>query len=77
MAGTVEQVGRRVSGFGAGEAVYGFGHGAFAEYVCVPHASLARKPVNLTFERPPPFRCAASPRCRGCVPAISGPASTS
>lgn len=58
VAGTVEQVGHRVSGFGAGEAVYGFGHGAFAEYVSVPHGSLARKPVNLTFER-----AAAVPLC--------------
>ena len=31
--------------------VYGFGHGAFAEYVAVPQGSLARKPVNLTFEQ--------------------------
>lgn len=51
VAGTVEQVGSRVTGFGAGEEVYGFGHGAFAEYVSVPHGSLARKPVNLTFEQ--------------------------
>ena len=58
VAGTIEQVGSPVSEFGAGEAVYGFGHGAFAEYVSVPHASLARKPVNLTFEQ-----AAAVPLC--------------
>jgi NADPH:quinone reductase-like Zn-dependent oxidoreductase len=51
VAGTVEQVGSGVTGFAAGEAVYGFGHGAFAEYLSVPHGSLARKPVNLTFEQ--------------------------
>ncbi|HEX7484685.1 MAG TPA: alcohol dehydrogenase catalytic domain-containing protein, partial [Vicinamibacterales bacterium] len=33
LAGTVEQVGVRVSGFAPGDEVYGFGHGAFAEYV--------------------------------------------
>jgi NADPH:quinone reductase-like Zn-dependent oxidoreductase len=58
LAGTIEQVGSGVTGFGAGEAVYGFGHGAFAEYVSVPHGSLARKPVNLTFEQ-----AAAVPLC--------------
>ncbi len=51
VAGTIEQVGSRVTDLRAGEAVYGFGHGAFAEYVCVPHTNLARKPVNLTFEQ--------------------------
>ena len=58
VAGTIEQVGSRVSEFGAGEAVYGFGDGAFAEYVSVPHGSLARKPVNVTFEQ-----AAAVPLC--------------
>ena len=51
VAGTVEQVGRGVTGFAPGGDVYGFGHGAFAEYVAVPQGSLARKPVNLTFEQ--------------------------
>jgi NADPH:quinone reductase-like Zn-dependent oxidoreductase len=31
--------------------VYGFGHGAFAEYVAVPQGSLAPKPGNLSFEQ--------------------------
>jgi NADPH:quinone reductase-like Zn-dependent oxidoreductase len=51
LAGTVEQVGRRVTGFAPGDQVYGFGHGAFAEYIAVPQGSLARKPANLTFEQ--------------------------
>ena len=51
VAGTVEQVGGRVSGFEPGDHVYGFGHGAFAEYVAVPQGKLARKPGNLTFEQ--------------------------
>ncbi len=51
LAGTVEQVGGGVTGFAPGDHVYGFGHGAFAEYVAVPLANLARKPTNLTFEQ--------------------------
>jgi len=51
VAGTVEQVGERVSGFEPGDHVYGFGHGAFAEYLAVPQGQLARKPMNLTFEQ--------------------------
>lgn len=51
LAGTVEQVGGGVSGFAPGDHVYGFGHGAFAEFIAVPQGSLARKPANLTFEQ--------------------------
>jgi len=40
-----------VTGFAPGDQVYGFGHGAFAEYIAVPAGSLARKPSNLTFEQ--------------------------
>jgi NADPH:quinone reductase-like Zn-dependent oxidoreductase len=50
VAGTVEQLGAGVSGFAPGDHVYGFGHGAFADFVAVPAGNLARKPVNLTFE---------------------------
>jgi NADPH:quinone reductase-like Zn-dependent oxidoreductase len=51
VAGTVEQVGSGVVGFGPGDPVYGFGHGAFAEYLAVRQGTLARKPDNLTFEQ--------------------------
>jgi NADPH:quinone reductase-like Zn-dependent oxidoreductase len=51
VAGTVERVGGDVTGFAVGDQVYGFGHGAFAEYVSVPHGSLAHMPTNLTFEQ--------------------------
>jgi len=50
LAGTVEQVGSGVAGFRPGDEVYGFGHGAFAEYVAVPQGRLGAKPGNLTFE---------------------------
>lgn len=51
VAGTVEQVGRDVTGCGPGDEVYGFGHGAFAEYLAIPSRNLARKPANLSFEQ--------------------------
>ena len=51
LAGVVEGVGSRVTGFAVGDEVYGFGHGAFAEYLAVPADHLAAKPANLTFEQ--------------------------
>jgi NADPH:quinone reductase-like Zn-dependent oxidoreductase len=51
LAGTVEQVGSGVTAFKVGDEVYGFGHGAFAEYIAVREGGLAAKPSNLTFEQ--------------------------
>lgn len=51
LAGTVERAGRDVSGFTPGDEVYGFGHGAFAEYIAVRQDRIASKPANLTFEQ--------------------------
>jgi NADPH:quinone reductase-like Zn-dependent oxidoreductase len=51
LAGTVERAGSAVTAFRPGDEVYGFGHGAFAEYVAVDQGSLAPKPGNLTFEQ--------------------------
>jgi NADPH:quinone reductase-like Zn-dependent oxidoreductase len=51
LAGTVEKAGTGVTAFKPGDDVYGFGHGAFAEYVAVHQGSLAPKPRNLTFEQ--------------------------
>jgi NADPH:quinone reductase-like Zn-dependent oxidoreductase len=51
LAGTVEQVGSGVTAFKPGDEVYGFGHGAFAEYIAVGQGTLAPKPTNLTFEQ--------------------------
>ncbi len=54
IAGCVEAVGRNVSQFRPGEAVFGdifgLGNGSFAEYVCVPESTLALKPSNVCFE---------------------------
>lgn len=50
-AGTIEQLGSGVTGFGAGEAIYGMVHtGAFAEYVVVKAKNAARVPSNLDLE---------------------------
>jgi NADPH:quinone reductase-like Zn-dependent oxidoreductase len=65
LAGTVARVGGRVTGFSPGDQVYGFGHGAFAEFVAVSEGSLARMPANLTFEQ-----AAAVPL--GAITAIQG-----
>ncbi len=50
LAGTVERAGSAVTAFKPGE-VYGFGHGAFAEYIAIRQDGLAPKPGNLTFEQ--------------------------
>ncbi|HTQ91237.1 MAG TPA: NAD(P)-dependent alcohol dehydrogenase, partial [Streptosporangiaceae bacterium] len=49
LAGTVERAGSAVTAFKPGDEVYGFGHGAFAEYIAVRQDGLAPKPGNLTF----------------------------
>jgi NADPH:quinone reductase-like Zn-dependent oxidoreductase len=51
LAGTVQRAGSGVTAFKPGDEVYGFGHGAFAEYIAVLQGSLAPKPWNLTFEQ--------------------------
>src|ERR1039457_2669586 len=51
-SGVVEQIGGDVAPFAAGDAVFGIttGMGAYAEYVAVQAAAVARKPSNLSFE---------------------------
>lgn len=54
VAGTVEKVGRQVTGFQEGDEVFGnmtvYGLGAYAEYVCAPARAFALKPARLSFE---------------------------
>ena len=51
-AGTVEAVGRKVTRFKPGDAVFGGRYGALAEYVTVrEERALAAKPDNVTFEQ--------------------------
>lgn len=51
VAGEIVAVGRTVMQFKPGDAVFGCGKGAFADYACAPEARLAPKPENLSFEQ--------------------------
>jgi NADPH:quinone reductase-like Zn-dependent oxidoreductase len=50
LAGTVESVGKDVTGFAPGDEVYGTCDGSFAEYARAQPGMLAPKPANLSFE---------------------------
>lgn len=50
MAGEVEAVGKNVTQFKAGDAVFGSCSGAFAEYACATESKIAMKPESVTFE---------------------------
>ena len=68
VAGTVEAVGKNVTGFQAGDDVVGICDGAFAEYACARADKLALKPANLTFEQAaavPTSACTALQALRG------------
>jgi len=50
-SGVVEQIGSDVAAWAPGDAVFGTsGMGAYAEYLAVKPAAIARKPSNLSFE---------------------------
>ena len=51
VAGTVEKVGSEVTGLHVGDEVFGWGVGAFAEYVHAPENQFIKKPDGLTFEQ--------------------------
>jgi NADPH:quinone reductase-like Zn-dependent oxidoreductase len=51
VAGQVEVIGRNVTQFKPGDAVFGSCLGALAEYVCASESALVRKPDNVTFEQ--------------------------
>jgi NADPH:quinone reductase-like Zn-dependent oxidoreductase len=51
VAGVVETVGRNVTQFKPGDAVFGCCRGSFAEYACGPESYLLPKPDGLTFEQ--------------------------
>ena len=54
VAGKVEAVGKNVNQFQPGDEVmgdlFGFGFGAFAEYVCAPEKAIVHKPDKITFK---------------------------
>ncbi len=49
-SGVVERIGSDVAAWAPGDAVFGTGMGAYAEYLAVKPALIARKPSNLSFE---------------------------
>ena len=51
VAGQVVAVGRAVTQFKPGDAVFGAGRGTFAEYACAAENKLAMKPEGVTFEQ--------------------------
>jgi NADPH:quinone reductase-like Zn-dependent oxidoreductase len=51
VAGTVETVGKDVRGLRAGDEVFGWCAGAFAEYASAPEEQFVKKPASLTFEQ--------------------------
>jgi NADPH:quinone reductase-like Zn-dependent oxidoreductase len=50
-AGTVEAVGSGVTGFAAGQPVFGTAEGTLAEYIAVPADKATLKPERVTFEQ--------------------------
>ena len=50
VAGVVEAVGRNVTLFKPGDAVYGVCQGAFGEFVCTADSKLVKKPEGVSFE---------------------------
>jgi len=51
VAGTVLEVGGKVTQFRPGDEVFGWCTGAFAEYACAGEDHFVAKPANLTFEQ--------------------------
>jgi NADPH:quinone reductase-like Zn-dependent oxidoreductase len=50
-SGTVESVGKNVTGFKPGDAVFGGRQGALAEYLVIAEQGLVKKPDNISFEQ--------------------------
>ena len=50
VAGQVETVGKNITQFKTGDAVFGVCKGAFAEYACARESALALKPANVSFK---------------------------
>lgn len=49
-SGEIVAVGSEVTGWNAGDHVYGYSRGACAEYLAVPASRLVRKPANMSFQ---------------------------
>jgi NADPH:quinone reductase-like Zn-dependent oxidoreductase len=51
LSGEIIAVGKKVTRFKPGDAVFGGGRGAFAEYACARESKLAPKPEGVSFEQ--------------------------
>lgn len=51
VAGEIAGIGKNVTQFKLGDAVFGAAKGSFAEYACARESKLARKPDDVSFER--------------------------
>lgn len=72
IAGVVESVGKKVTRFGVGDAVYGDQSGrwgGFAEYICAPETALALKPESMSFEEAAAIPQAAMLAVQGLIDA--------
>lgn len=65
VAGTVASVGSAVTRFRAGDDVYGFGQGTFAEFAVARENKIARKPGNVSFTEASAVPVSASTALQG------------
>jgi NADPH:quinone reductase-like Zn-dependent oxidoreductase len=65
VAGELEAVGKNVTQFKPGDAVFGAARAALAEYACTKASRLAIKPDNVTFEQAASLAVAASSALQG------------
>ena len=75
IAGVVDEVGEGVTGFRAGDEVYGDNlalMGGFAEYALAPESALARKPAQLTFAEASTIPQAGAIALQGTTRAVAG-----
>ena len=62
--GEIELVGKDVTDWKVGDQVYGYGSGAWAEYLTAPANILAKKPANVSFQEAAAVPGGASPAIR-------------
>jgi len=51
VAGEIVAIGKKVTDFKAGDAVFGIGRGTLAEFACADESKLAKKPDGVSFEQ--------------------------